>query len=355
MDVDLSGVLGIEMALANALSSIVAPDLSSATTMEEVASALQAAGYSIESSLSESELAALPANAPADVIRISRSTAVPIASNTTQIADGILSSIPELAGITFEGNLDHAATLYLTIVAGVDTNGFYLLPGNGLSIDMTSEGGANVISPIASGGADLRTRAIASALLSAISADGRIRTPQLQNELEGVTLKSLRGSSSLGAEFEVDVPGVGRLPLDGRWVWALDPAGGAPAMDSVTSGLSTQGFSDTLAERVGEGLVEISNATGLMGAIVADVPLIGDALKSEMTALFTSLLEDSYEWTDIEAQLRARGFEVLHKVDPTSILTGSFQSGDLLRVRYNQVVSPTEPFTIGPDAQIGST
>ena len=169
---NLGGLLDLKTLLQGSIPSW---NVSSATTLTQLTQQLSAAGFTINHALTDAQFAALPANQPADFVRVSRTYRLPDTIKRTPITSAGLGALGEFAGVSFTGELAVKAEMYFTVSFGVDSAGFYMVPGNGVEARLAV--GGNLTAPIGAGSAKANASLGFDARIvqTTAASDGRIR------------------------------------------------------------------------------------------------------------------------------------------------------------------------------------
>src|SRR5262249_51354141 len=108
--------------LATVLKGVVGTlNVSAATSMADLSSRLTAAGFQIDGLTTDAQLASLPPNQPADLVRVSRTYTLLDLAQATGLSASALASLPGLGQFGFNGSLNVSANAGYHIGFGVDT------------------------------------------------------------------------------------------------------------------------------------------------------------------------------------------------------------------------------------------
>ena len=209
-------MLGIDSSLALA---IVPLGLGSVTTLDDLRSQLETAGFVAQQFMTDAELTAAPPDQPADDSGVSRVYTIPGLHATTSLTSTGLTGLADLVGVNLTGSLGVNADLYFTITFGLDSGGFYLLPGEIASAPILITGKVDAsLGPLVdlSGTADVNLQA--NVMLSTSHADGRVRLDDLTTDFGNTASLEVNGGAALNVDAEVTVFD-NTLPLTGTWLW----------------------------------------------------------------------------------------------------------------------------------------
>ncbi len=280
-------------------------------------------------------------------MRVSRTYRLPDVIKQTPITSAGLSGLADLAGVNFAGSLKLKAELYFTISFGVDTGGFYMVPGNGVEARLAV--GGNVTAAVgpgtAKGNASLGFDA--RVVQTTTASDGRIRLADLANFAD-FTSAQLGGSAAINVEATMPIRGTGGITFAGDWYWDLAPDASGFIYDSVNSGFDTEGLLNSLADAVGVGINRLSDQAEDMLVRVDKIGLIGD----ELTDLLKPIIQDKLRYNNdlgsVRAYLADRGIQIVTHVSPQDFISGSYATQDLIRLQYDQVVQRDQPLQFSP-------
>ncbi|MFO0947000.1 MAG: hypothetical protein U1D30_13825 [Planctomycetota bacterium] len=276
----LGANLGSKLGLGNALASTFAlPDVSNVTSMAELRLLLETAGFTVHSMLTDAELDALPVEQFADYFHVSRSTTQHLSSQSALDMSAI-ESIAGLAGITVSGNLTLEADVTFHYSFGVDSNGFYLQPGNLIEAEIhiggTATGDLGIFGNVtATPDMDL----VATLNLSATAVDGRIRVEDLVNDFGehasfSITEVTPDTDPDLTMRYELgeflNVP----IVFYSTHEWNITSSG----VTYAGTNWNDSAIRDSVAAMVQGGLDRIEDYARQFANVVENTPFIGEAL-----------------------------------------------------------------------------
>jgi hypothetical protein len=334
---NLGDLLGITSALQSAIGQI---DVGAATSMAALTSQLNAAGFTIVSAVTDTQFGSLPANQPLDLIRVSRTYTLSELSAATGLSPSALAAIGDFAGLGFSGSFDASANLYFTISFGVDTAGFYLLPGNGIEGRIAVSGQIDAALGAVGAISGIGSVALsASVPLTTSSADGRLRLGDLSSAFASHSDIQIRGSAAANLDAKINIIGGKKVQFGGRWVWDLQEAGQAFVLDAANSGFDLDALNESLRDLVGDAINTLGQQTGAIVRMVNDVPIIGDELAGLIDPLIRGAISYSSTTGELAATGLADGFTITTQLSPRDFLDGSFANKDLVRVSFEKTVS----------------
>jgi Ca2+-binding RTX toxin-like protein len=330
----LDDLLGLGPEFRNAVASINV----AATNMAQLQSALAGAGFSVDVGLTDAQFAALPSNAPADYVRAHKVYTLAQLFEGADLDPSALSALGDFVSVDFAGRFNVAADLAITLTVGVDSGGFYVVPGE--IVRMNLAGSANLSASIstATATAKAEVNVVPALRLSASHADGRLRLSDLESDLSNHVQLVLGGGASVALDASVNVPGGAPLSLSGEWSWDIDQNGFS--IDADYSGFDTTPLLDQLAQRIGEGMNRLANESSALAEMAADIPLLGSSLASQIRPLIRAELRYDNLLGSAKDYLAERGLEVVSMVSPQSLLEGQTSGVELLRLRYHHAVAP---------------
>lgn len=342
----VTGQLAQLLGLGSSLASAVGPlGVGTAVTLDNLRSQLETAGFIAQYFMTDAQLAAAPANLPADYLRVSRVYHVSGLQATTSLSTAGLSALADLAGVNLSGSLGVNADLYFTITFGLDSGGFYLLPGEIASAPILATGKVNAsLGSLVtfSGTADVNLQATVA--LATSNADGRIRLSDLVNNFAAMSTLAITGGAALNAEAKVTVFNT-TLILSGAWMWNLDRLGGNFTYDTAHSGFDTEALLNSLVQFASQEMENLSKNANVVAILAQDVPIVGRKLSEALRPLVKSGFEFNNDQGFASDYLASRGLEVLSIVSPQDLLDGDFASHDLIRLRYADTISSGSPLT----------
>lgn len=328
---NLGDLLGVNALLTSNVDSL---DVSSATTMSGLRDQLVAAGFTVDRFITDSNFGNLAANSPADFIQVSRSYALRELFGETMFDDAGAAGIGDLSGIDLEGELGVDGQALFSVTFGVDTQGFYLLPGEILRMRADAFGALDVgLSTAAQASGNASAFVVTELGISAAHADGRVRLSELTSSFAQRTQTDVVGGASLGMNASFNLPGGASIPLYGNWSW--DVSGGGSSLLPDYSGFDDEFVVDELIELVGTGLNQLGAQAAVMTKSVGAIPFLGKDLASRLTPLVEDSISYDNEFGSGRAYLEELGFEILSVISPADLIAGNFTSGDLLRLRYD--------------------
>ncbi|WP_197456009.1 right-handed parallel beta-helix repeat-containing protein [Stieleria neptunia] len=348
IDSDLGDLLQLGDALSAAIPAINA---SASTTMSQLRTTLTGAGFTIDYALTDAEFVALASGSPADFIRVSRAYTLAEIAKSATLSPSALTGIGELAGVNLTGQLDVSADIALTISFGVDSGGFYLVPGNGLVGNLTVGGNLNATAGLGSVTGNAALSFSPSVLLRTSDADGRVRLDSLSGQFASSTDLIVNGGSGVNLDFKYPIPGSPDFSFAGDWVWDLQPDGSGFVLDAANSGFDTDAFLNSLADAIGVGLNKLSGqAQDLLGN-VHDIPLVGSGLSAAILPLVTDTLSYNNRWGTAETYLAERGLQIVSAVSPQDIVNGTYLQGDLIQLQLQRTVMRDVPLSFTATGQ----
>ncbi|MFO0905559.1 MAG: right-handed parallel beta-helix repeat-containing protein [Pirellulales bacterium] len=353
MSADLADLLGLEAALE---SVVDAASFSSATSMTQLRSQLIGAGFNVHSALTDAQLAAAPANQPVDFLRVSRTYALPTLAANVALDPNGLDALGDLDGVSLAGQMDVAATAYFTIAFGVDSAGFYLLPGNGVLASVAVSG--NVAASIPGG--DVRGNAALGfapeVRLSTTSADGRIRLADLDGtpESDSLTNRSVRTiTGDAGVTLEI-VHSIDGRPLEygGSWVWELATDGSGFTLDETVSGIDQDAFANSLTELIADGLDDArqSLADAVQSGLNSNLAFLDSSVVDSFAGALSGDLSLDLELGSAQLALAESGFQLVSLADAgayfQAVVKGTSLGQDLIQVRFARTASQALSFDL---------
>ena len=253
----------------------------------------------------------------------------------------------DLAGVNFSGELTVQSEMYFTVAFGVDSAGFYLVPGNGVEARLAV--GGNLTAPVGVGTAKANASLgfDARVVQTTTASDGRIRLANLTTFNDFADLE-LNGSAGVNVEVNMPIKGIGTISLGGDWIWDLAPDASGFVYDAANSGFDTEGLLNSLADTVGAGINRLSDQAEHMLAQVEDIELIGDELADLLKPLIQDKLNYNNDMGSVRAYLADRGFQIISNVGPQDFINGSYLNKDLIRLQYQQVAHRNQPLQFSP-------
>jgi Ca2+-binding RTX toxin-like protein len=349
---DLTALLGLEDLLTSAIDEI---DLLASESMAELGTSLEVAGFHIDHLIEDSLLATLldeeeEDRVPLDFLRASRTYSLGSFSSETGFDSAALSSIATWAGIDFSGDLKVFGDAFFTVAFGFDTDGFYLLPGNGLEARIAAAGDISAdlgdfgsVEALGSLGFTATTSLKASdehgkLRLSALASDDPEELPDVFANYSQV---QVWGSAAADVDVFIDVGFVDPFDFSGRWVWDLHADGMGFSLDGPRSGFDTEGFFDTLADLAGQAINELADQANGLAVVAASIPFFTDSLHPALTSLISDSLAYEKSIGSAREYLSELGIELLHVVSPEDVISGDLDNLDFFRARFQQnIVSP---------------
>jgi len=317
------------------LAAIDTTALSTATTMSDIQSLLEGAGYVIDLFTSDSELAGLPSSQPADLFRATGTFQLPDLMANTTLDPAAIATISNLTGINFSGNLDVHADAFIALTFGYDTGGFYLLPGEVLRTDIDIRGAVDATAGIATvdGKADVGLAPFA--VVETTNADGRIRIGDLTGGIAPMAEVTVRGVAQLQAEFEMEIYAGKSIKFPGQWLWYIDSNG---SLLSTEPGFDVETLLDELADLAGTGLDQLNQLGTEIGGKVQGIPYVGDAIDALVeSGILGELIYDNI-YVSASDYLAERGFEVLNVVSGHQLVdyavNGTALPDELIKLQY---------------------
>ncbi|WP_182865929.1 right-handed parallel beta-helix repeat-containing protein [Rhodopirellula sp. JC639] len=348
----INGDLGDLLQLGNALSATIPTiNASASTTMSQMRTTLTNAGFNVDYALSDAEFVALASESPADFIRVSRTYTLAEIAKSAMLSPAALGGIGELAGVNWTGQLDVAADIAFTISFGVDSGGFYLVPGNGLVGNLTVGGNLNATLGLGSVTGNAAISFSPSVLLRTSDADGRIRLDSLSDQFATSSELIVNGGAGVNLDFKYPIPGSPDFSFGGDWVWDLQPDGNGFVLDAANSGFDTDAFLNSLTDAFGVGLNKLSGQAQEMLAKVDDVPIVGSSLNAAILPLVCDTLSYNNQWGTAESYLAERGIQIVSVVSPQDIVNGTYLQGDLIQLQFQRTLTRDNPMTFNATGQ----
>ena len=325
---DLASLLGLDTAVQGVFDRFDATGISDMTSLT---SALSAAGFDVVQSVSDTELASLPSDQPAELLRVSRSYQLADLQTTITLDPSAAAALSELAGATLAGNLGLAADAHLTLTLGVDTGGFYLLPGEVFQMPALATGAVSgTVGDYGTigGRADLSFTGVGS--LQTTNADNRVRLDDVGN---GSTVTSqLRGGGALSLDFVFQTASGPAVEADGFWAWDLDPGAGGYVLNPSSIGFDERSILDSLTESLDVGLDHLNDYAGQLADLGSSIPLVGGSLPGNFQTLVTSTLDYHNDLGSVAEYFEQRDIVPVSNVTSSDLMSGAYRDMELLRV-----------------------
>ncbi len=329
-------------------------DFSGVTTLSDLVARLQLAGFTVESSLTDSQFSALPASSSADLIRFSRTYRRSELSGIALFDDRILDAQLETAAISASGNLNFEAEYAFHLTMGFDTGGFYLLPGKALEGFVTAHGEVN--GELGSAGSSIgiaSLHAIPEVSLHTTDTDGRIRTGEFDTQASTVINAKLSGAMGVDLRFQAALGSAGTARWNGGWQW--DITGKAVVYRPELSGYDTDTLLDSVGRILGDGLNSLKVHLPKLLSGLEKIPVFGPDAKEFAEKMLDQQLDYADEDGLIENYFRKRGYELLVKIDPKAVmdhlLKGIAPPEDLVQVKLKPTKTDTR--TLSGSGQLG--
>ena len=338
---DLAATLDIASRVESSLGDLFAEG-STPGTMAELATELGEQGFNIVASVSDTEFDNLPADEAADFVRVSRTYDLDDLTTSISFSPDALNGLEQFEQFGLSGSLDVRGDLQVTITFGVDTGGFYLLPGNVLYAPIFAGGevSANAGPLSVSASADLGLTAALE--LSTDNADSRVRLEELIGELDDYVTLVIEGGAALNLEATAEIPVLGAIELDGRWLWDLDEEGTGFSLRESESGFDEDSLVDSLAEILGAGVNELASHSESLVGFTDNIPLLGSNISAAVQTLFVDGLNYDNDVGFARDFFASQGFEILPGTATVDELIAAVVDGtdvDLLRLRYTRDTS----------------
>lgn len=345
-----ASILDLDGELQNVVSGAT---FGSATTMLDLSSKLSGAGFVVDQILSDSDVAALANSAPADFVRAGRVySLLDFAQNQSFNTTG-LGTVDFLKELGFSGSLDLASEVFFQLTFGVDTGGFYVLPGKLVDARFSTSGMAS-----ASFGSTVAADGLANFFVNAdvelttANTDGRIRLSDLSSNFASHIDREFFGRASLGLDVDLLEFLGSPIEVDGNWVWDLSDSAGLQ-LNTAASGFHTDSLLDSLSEAIGTGVKKLAqNSRELVAS--TSLPLIGDAFADVATESFAY---DNDLGTGFD-YLEELGFTDISTIDLDDLvdaaINGTALSTDLFSARYQRNGQESVSFDLGGEIDLTS-
>ncbi|MCA9137526.1 MAG: hypothetical protein KDB00_12230 [Planctomycetales bacterium] len=351
----ISGSLGDLVNLRSRLDESVSTlDVSSAVTMSAIADQLAQSGFSIDHLVSDTEFSNLAIDAPADFIRFSKSFEVPGLLGSTGFDSSAASSLASLSAIGFSGEIGIRGRAMLSITAGVDSHGFYILPGEAIRFETDAD--ANLTVGLATAVSAAGTAAVdlyATVEMQPSDSDGRIRIDQIVDSFPQHSNLDFLGAGALNTELLFTIADQQIIEVPGSWLWEIDESG-TTLLDDY-SGFHQELIDDQLATKVAEILQDLELETEKIANEAAKaIPFLSDEVSERFSQVIGgSLGYDNSLGSDAD-YLRDRGFSIT-TANAMDFVNGSLgTNGDLIRIAYNKQFTPTwSAIPVGGEETIG--
>ncbi|MDV6028998.1 MAG: hypothetical protein F9B45_02590 [Phycisphaera sp. RhM] len=318
--------------------SLTSIDATGISTMLEIQNRIESYGYTVDHIISDTAFANLDPNQPADYLRFS--IQVPIQSGVAEARyDGsATTAVSDLSDLPMDGTLRVETDAVLNLTVGVDTGGFYLLPGEVLRLRLDAAGAIQAADQAVSVSGDASVSIAPTLDLQSPSPDGRIRAAHLTDGSATNSGITLAGSAAIGLDFAVTLPGSHTTTLNGHWIWDIEGTSSNFVADD--SGYDTEGLALSLSELASEAF---TSSGGFLPDMIDDlnpVPIVGDVLSAEYASIASPHFEFENTTGDIASYFEARGFSLDSIVNPqalaSSVINGTPIAGDLIRISYSQ-------------------
>lgn len=344
LDADVQSLIGLGEWLAGAAGDEL--DFSGTTSMAALNAALTTNGFVVDHLVSDAAFAQLNPDAPSDLVRAHKLYPLAELFASESLSADAIASLGALAGIDFSGQLDLLADAVLSLTVGVDTAGFYLLPGQILRFraDAQAELEASALAFVEVAG-EAGLNVAAAIELSTDNPDGRIRVSDLIASLEDHVEFEFGGSASLQVNADVSLPDASTLPLAGSWVWDIDTTGFS--LDAASSGFESGVVLDFLAEKLGSGMSAVASAFAGAADFADGIPFVGNEIATALSQLSAGGLEYDNPYATAEEYLAERGFIVQSIVSPAQLLDyairGTALPNTLVRFAYSGSATQAMP------------
>ncbi|MCY2989541.1 MAG: hypothetical protein NTY19_16945, partial [Planctomycetota bacterium] len=362
----MTSALGSLFGLGGQLqSSVSAVDVSSATTMGELASRLTTAfqgghvsGFTLDSLVSDEQFVALPMDAPADLVRVSVTYSLYDLLHSVTLAGDGLEALTQLQALGLSGDLQAAAHVGLHLTFGVDTGGFYLLPGKLVELPLEVAGDAAVTAgSFASAGGRVGLYLNPVLSLSTANADGRVRLSDLANAAADLFVLDVSGSAAIDVGLKLNVGLSQPLAWDGRWAWEIDTDGFS--LNATESGFDNESLLNSLGDVLLPALTSFEQQSSALTAWVGQIPFLGSGAGDEAAAQTQGGFGGGEEFQgSTRDALAARGLEIVSLVTPEELLSQATDPNapdlpaDLISLRLRRTISDTFHPSIGGQSEL---
>jgi Ca2+-binding RTX toxin-like protein len=328
--------------------SVPQMNLAAVSTMGDLESALTAAGFTVDQAVDD--LTTLDPQRPADLIRVSRTYALPELTQTTAMTTEGTASLQDLEGDVPSGNLSATGDFQVTLNFGVDTGGFYLVPGAALTGSVTAAGdpGANIGNYGDEAGAANVVLGTEIDLATA-DTDGRLRLADLGQDFGAATPLVLSGTADMSLGFEFDPPANNLVEFGGQWQWQI--GGSGFQLDASRSGFDNGSLLDSLVGLVAPGMNRLADEAGTIGQLARQVPIVGSSLAQAIAPVANAGLATPTDLAGVTDYLNAQGFQIESELTPRDFLNGAYRTKDFIRLRYVHTVTPLSPITFQASGQ----
>lgn len=339
----LGEALGVQQALEGLLEI---PELSSVTDMAGLKASLEQAGFDVVYQLDDAELAAAAADQPGDLLRVSITYDAETLQAQTNLDSSSALALSDLAGTELSGTLDLLADGHLTLTLGVDTGGFYLLPGDIFHMPLNATG---AISGTAGANGSIQGRGDVSLRLTSglanLNADNRVRL----GDIDGVNAMSaeLDGAASLTLDMEFATPAGNQLQTDGQWNWEYDKAAQRFVTSASSPGFDEETLLASLAEYVDAGLDQLDDYAGRLAQVGSTAPFFRDGLPSQLETLVAQTLAYDNAIGSIEEYFDSRGISIVSSISSADLVSGNYLSKELLQLHVASTASNGFDFAMG--------
>ncbi len=342
VNANLSQALGLASSLPALLPTLSA---SGVTSISQLRSYLISNGFAIDQSMSDTAFNNLASNSAGDFLRAHRSFTLLDIAGQLGMRSGGLSGIQYLQSLGFTGNVEVLASIGFHIAVGIDTAGFYLVPGLIIEANAAAAGSAyaSVNAALAAAGS-FDANLMTSVTLKTNAADGRIRLQNLASNLATYTETNLSGRAGLDVSYQANVAG-DALIVDGGWNWNLDEAGAT--LENATSSLNGRSLKQSITELVYAGLQKLSNNASTLSSKIGDIPWIGGSVSSNIAQSLSAVFSVDTASISMLDALSAKGFNINLTITPEQFLdalqNGSPLPSELLTINY--VTTITQPLS----------
>ena len=343
MSSNISDLFGIEDLLTSIVTSV---DVTSAGTMSDLNDQLTAAGFIVDRFIGDTEFGDLSTASPADFIQVSRSYNLGEIFAKTSFTESGAAAIGDLSSLGLSGELGVGGQALFSITMGVDTGGFYLLPGEAIRLRTEALGALGITLPAAAQAEAQASAYVVSNLdFSASHSDGRIRLDELSDSFGQHAQFDFSGGASLAVDLAVDL-GIATIPILGNWAWNID--GNGTTLVTDFSGFDDEYAVEVLLEHVIEGLNDVQSnlSDGIEDNLATALPFLSNDVVDSLSAALGGAISFDEEYSSLEQTLEALGLTVVSSTSVAEILASVVDDtsleGDLLQIRYQN--SGTEAF-----------
>ena len=278
-------------------------------------------------------------------MRVSRTYTLPRIEQNSPLNSAGISAIGDVDGVTLNGQLGVSADVNFTISFGVDSGGFYLVPGNGVLASLAVGGNIEASIPNGSIRGNAAIGLSADVALKTTNSDGRIRLTDIDGDPTSATLANntnliVRGNAGVNLDFSQNIGGAGPIQFGGDWIWDLNAQGNGFVLDAEASGLNQEEFFDSVATLVANqlGTVRSKLEQSVTDSLAANLSFLDDGVAESFAATISDGFALDLELGSARTALAEQGFELVSVVDAgaflNSAIDGESHGQDLLRIRF---------------------